>query len=247
MNAPDSLDPFFLSVCIPAYNEQATIEQVIREHQALLMQIPPTRLHRWEIVCVDDASTDQTLAILQRLAQEIPQLRYLHHPHNRGITQAFATVFNAAQGTHIYLTAADRQWPVTNLQIMLEELCTGQDLVVGVRVKRYQVYSLARELISRVFNGLSHALFGIQTQDAGSIKLGLKALFTLDLISTSPFIEAERLIVAHRQQYRVSFVPIEFLPRRDGKAAGAEWHYLISSLYDCGRCLWYYRRRKNQP
>jgi hypothetical protein len=78
-------------------------------------------------------------------------------------------------------------------------------------------------------------LFGIATQDAGSVKLGVRDIFTLDLISRSPFVDAERIIRAHKSGYRVEFVPITFLARSSGKARGASVGNILSSLRDCVR------------
>jgi hypothetical protein len=80
-------------------------------------------------------------------------------------------------------------------------------------------------------------LFGLVTRDAGSIKLGAREVFTCDVISRSPFAEAERIIRAHRRGYRVEFVPINFLPRTHGKAKGATLPNLIASLRDCLRLV----------
>jgi glycosyltransferase involved in cell wall biosynthesis len=225
-----------LSVVLPAYNEQGSIEKVILDHERVLRALG-NQLEDWEIVCLDDASQDQTLAILNRLAPGIPKLRVLRHERNQGIFQSFHDLFAAARGTHVYLTAADGQWPAENLSKMLAALNNGADLVVGVRPNRKEVYSASRRVISFLFNLLPRLLFGVQTSDAGSIKLGLRQIFTLDLISRSPFVEAERIIQARRHGHRVEFVTIDFLRRFAGKEGGASWRNIRRSILDCFRCF----------
>ena len=225
-----------LSVVLPAYNEQGSIEKVILDHERVLRALG-TQLEDWEIVCLDDASQDQTLAILSRLAPGIPKLRVLRHERNQGIFQSFHDLFAAARGTHVYLTASDGQWPAENLAKMLPALRSGADLVVGVRPNRNEVYSASRRVISFLFNLLPRLLFGVQTSDAGSIKLGLRQIFTLDLISRSPFVEAERIIQARRHGHRVEFVAIDFLRRSAGKEGGASWRNIRGSIRDCVRCF----------
>ncbi|HYL79006.1 MAG TPA: glycosyltransferase family 2 protein [Bryobacteraceae bacterium] len=225
-----------LSVVLPAYNEQGSIEEVILDHERVLRALG-NQLEDWEIVCLDDASQDQTLAILNRLAPGIPKLRVLRHERNQGIFQSFHDLFAAARGTHVYLTASDGQWPAENLSKMLPALKNGADLVVGVRPNRNEVYSASRRVVSFLFNLLPRLLFGVQTSDAGSIKLGLRQIFTLDLISRSPFVEAERIIQARRRGHRVEFVPIEFLRRAAGKEGGASWRNIRGSVRDCFRCF----------
>jgi hypothetical protein len=119
---------------------------------------------------------------------------------------------------------------------MLHSILKGSDLVVGVRLNRAEIYGLKRRLVSRAFNYLPELLFGVKTMDAGSVKLGWRELFTLDLISRSPFIEAERIINAVRRGCRVDFVPVEFKPRGTGKASGASWTNIFASARDCLRC-----------
>jgi hypothetical protein len=80
----------------------------------------------------------------------------------------------------------------------------------------------------------------VRVEDAGSNKLGVREVFEYPLISKSVFFEAERIILAQRKGLRVEFVPIRFLPRPGGKATGASWKNLRSSLVDLVRCLWRY-------
>jgi len=225
-----------LSVVLPAYNEQGTIEEVILEHSRVLSGLG-NRLQDWEIICLDDASTDSTGAILRKVAARVPKLRVLSHVSNQGIFASFRDLFTAARGTHIYLTASDGQWPAENLTKMLSALGQGADLVVGVRRNRSEVYSASRRAISFLFNLLPRIFFGVKTADAGSVKLGLREIFTLDLISRSPFVEAERIIQARSRGHRVAFVPIEFLSRTAGKAHGASCRNIRNSLADCFRCI----------
>jgi len=229
-----------LSVVLPAYNEQASIESVIRDHERILRAMG-AQVENWEIVCLDDASQDQTLAILNRLAESIPKLRVLRHEHNAGIFQSFHDLFQAARGTHVYLTGSDGQWPAENLLRMMPALKNGADLVVGVRSNRAEVYSLSRRVVSYLFNLLPRVLFGVRTADAGSVKLGLRGIFTLDLISRSPFVEAERIIQARRHGHRVEFVPIQFVRRSAGKEGGASWRNIRRSIGDCFRCFIHYQ------
>ena len=228
-----------LSVVLPAYNEQSTIEEVVLEHHRVLGSLG-SRFSDWEIVCLDDASSDATPAILKKLAASVPKLRVLTHSSNQGIYASFHDLFASARGTHIYLTASDGQWPAANLVTMLAALEAGADLVVGVRLNRSEIYSASRRAISFLFNLLPRIFFGVKTSDAGSIKLGVRDVFRFDLISRSPFVEAERIIHARRRGFRVAFVPIEFLSRTAGKERGASWLNIRRSLIDCFRCVGFY-------
>jgi glycosyltransferase involved in cell wall biosynthesis len=227
-----------LSVVMPVYNEEAAIESVIVEHRDVLQGLHES-VPEWEMVCVDDGSVDGTPEILRSLQARVPQLRVIRQ-ENRGIYGALERVFQESRGTHVYVTGSDGQWPAKNLETMLPAVAGGADLVVGVRKNRREVYSAARRLVSGCFNLLPRILFGTPIEDAGSAKLGVREVFRYDLISRSVFSEAERIILAHRHGLRIEFVPIHFLPRTGGKAVGASWRNVRSSVRDLFRCLWAY-------
>lgn len=224
-----------LSVAMPVYNEQASIEQVIRDHVAELERLRGV-VPDWEIVCVDDGSRDESPAILKRLQAEFPRLRVVHQ-ENQGIYAAFTRAFEESRGTHIFSTGSDGQWPAENLGILTTTLLAGADLVIGERTNRREVYSLARRIVSRCFNQLPRALFGVAIVDAGSTKLGIRKVFLFPLKSRSVFFEAERIILASRSGCRVAFVPIHFQTRTGGKATGASWRNIRDAVRDMFVCL----------
>jgi dolichyl-phosphate beta-glucosyltransferase len=226
--------PFFLSIVMPAYNEQAHIEAVIREHIDIAARLRDS-LDDWEIVCLDDGSQDDTAEIVSRLSEHTKNVRLVVHAENKGIHQSLVDLYLNARGTHFYFTGSDGEWPAENLIKMFSALEAGADLVIGVRQNRSEIYNLRRRFISYGFNLLSKLLFGVATRDAGSIKLGVRDVFTCDVISRSPFSEAERIIRAYRRGCRVDFVPIQFLHRPHGKGKGATWRNVFGSLWDCLR------------
>jgi glycosyltransferase involved in cell wall biosynthesis len=234
------LPELFLSVAMGAFNEEAAIEGVILEHVHVLQRLQP-RVPKWEIVCVDDGSTDTTPQILDQIQSRLPELRVIRHQTNRGIAATQAHSYREARGTHIYFTGSDGQWPPENLPQMLGLVLSGADLVVGVRQNQKEVYTLWRQFVSFAFNLFPRLLLGVKTGDAGSVKLGRTALFILPLVSRSPFAEAERIVQAHWLGYKVDFIPIRFLNRSGGKAKGASWSNVASSTRDLFRCFFHYR------
>ena len=232
----------FLSIVMPAYNEQPHIEAVVREHLQAVTKLADS-LDDWEIVCLDDGSQDDTAGIIERLSRETNKIRLLRHGQNKGIYESQTDLYLNARGTHVYTTGSDAQWPASNLLKMFPALQTGADLVVGVRQNRSAIYSLRRRIVSYAFNLLPKVLFGLSTRDAGSIKLGVREVFTCNVISRSPFAEAERIIRAYRRGWRVEFVPIEFLPRSHGKAKGATFRNVVASVRDCFRLVRHMKRQ----
>ncbi|HUI41522.1 MAG TPA: glycosyltransferase family 2 protein [Terriglobia bacterium] len=227
--------PIFLSVVLPAYNQAPVIEEVVLSHIDALNGLGPAVM-AWEIVCVDDASTDSTRAVLDRLSRALNEVRVVRHPANLGIVDSFATGFAAARGTHIYAAGADGQWPASNLRRMFPALEAGAGLVVGVRPNRKRVFNLKRRLVSFAFNLSTRLLFGVDTMDAGSIKLGVRDVFRFNLISRGPFVEAERIIQTLRAGYKVYSVPVDFNARRTGLDANTHWANVIAGARDCLKC-----------
>ena len=223
-----------------AFNEEAAIEGVVLKHLEELENLKP-QVPQWEIVCVDDGSTDATPQILDRLQSRVPELRVIRHRTNQGIAATQAHLYSEARGTHIYFTGSDGQWPTENLPPMLGLVLAGADLVVGVRKNLGEVYNLRRRFVSFAFNVLPWLLLGVKTGDAGSVKLGRRELFTRPVVSRSPFAEAERILLAQRSGHRVDFVPIRFENRSGGKAKGANWRNVSSSVGDLFRCFVAYR------
>lgn len=222
---------FFISVIIPAYNESDSVPRVVLDHVRVLEKNP--HVSQWEIVCLDDASTDETRDILRRLSDQIHRLRVIRHDTNRGIQESFHRLSHEARGDLIYQTAADGQWPARNLELLLETLVAGHyDLVIGVRQNRRQIYGWWRRLLSYGFNWSSQVVFKVKTVDANSIKMGTKQVFTIPLISRSFFAEVERIVKASRMGFRIGFQPIEFLPRTEGKASGAKWKNIFFTVLD---------------
>jgi glycosyltransferase involved in cell wall biosynthesis len=236
----------FLSIVMPAYNEQPHIEAVIKEHAEAIRKLADS-LDDWEIVCLDDASEDGTAAVIEKLSQQTNKIRLLRHAENKGIYQSQTDLYLNARGTHIYFTGSDGQWPASNLLEMFPPLQAGADLVVGVRQNRNAVYSLRRRFVSYAFNLLPKMLFGLGTRDAGSVKLGVREVFTCNVISRSPFADAERIIRAHRRGFRVEFVPITFLRRTHGKGKGATLRNVVASLRDCFRLVGHMERDTFKP
>jgi len=227
-----------LTVAMAAYNEEAAIERVVLEHVDVLNRIGVV-VPEWEIVCVDDGSKDRTPQILCGLQARTPRLRVIRQ-ENTGIFGAFTRAYQEARGSHIFVTGSDGQWPAENLEVMLPFLLSGAAVVVGVRTNRREVYSPTRRVVSALFNRLRLLLFGVRVEDAGSTKLGIREVFEYDLISSSPFFEAERLILAYRHGLRVELVPIRFLARSGGRAAGVSLKNVSSSVRDLARCLMAY-------
>jgi glycosyltransferase involved in cell wall biosynthesis len=222
-----------LSIVMPVFNEERNLPSVLEEAESVLSNAS----FRFEVILVDDASTDRSLGILEAFQHQHPQfpLRILRHEQNRGIAAACNTLFDAARGDYVFLNASDGQCATAECLRMMQ-VRDHYDIVVGKR--RSKQYTWRRKVISWAFNLLPVVLFGTCTYDAGSIKLVKAELLRIPLISRGPFREAERIIRAKRRRYRIGAVTVESHPRRGGKATGARWSLVGQAMIDLLHCWW---------
>jgi glycosyltransferase involved in cell wall biosynthesis len=218
-----------VSICIPAYNEEHTIEEVIRAASETLQQ---TGLSG-EILVIDDCSVDGTWAILQRLKKAHPELHIRRHDVNQGIAGTFKELYEWAKMDLVFLNSADGQWKMQTLLEMLP-LMKHTDLLVARRKEKH--YGLSRRIVSWFFNVLPLLMFQTKTYDAGSVKLVRREIYDIAVKSSGVFAEAERIIRASRRGYRVGFIDVEHFPRTTGKAQGAKLSLVMEAAIDLCRC-----------
>src|SRR5260370_41313374 len=136
-----------LSVVLPAFNEEANVEAVVRKCAAYL----ETRVPEYELLVVNDGSRDRTGEILDRLVQEFPRLRPLHHPQNRGYGAALRTGFDAAVKRFVFYMAGDGQFDIHHLDLLLPLATADDHIVTGYRIERRDPF--LRRLNAQLFGG----------------------------------------------------------------------------------------------
>ena len=109
-----------LSVTMPVYNEEVSIQKVVMDHVEVLERLG-SALPAWEIVCVDDGSRDRTPQILGELQARDPRVRVIRQA-NQGIYGAFTRAYKESRGSHIFVTGSDGQWPATNIETLLRPI-----------------------------------------------------------------------------------------------------------------------------
>ncbi len=229
-----------LSVCFPAYNEEPTVETVLEEAHALLSESGLD----YEILICDDGSTDRTGEIINGLANRLPNFGVLYHPTNRGIRETVEHLYHEASKDLIFINATDRQWET---RIVFELLAMANDWDIIVTSRKRKPYTPLRQLVSLLFNLVPRVVFGVETFDAGSVKLVRREIIQrFPLVSRSPFSEAERIIRATRGGYRVTQYPVEVSPRAAGKARGANVNVVLAAAADVIRVWWDLRATRSR-
>ena len=177
-----------LSVVLPAFNEEPNIEEVVRKCVAYLAQ----RVPEYELLVVNDGSADHTGDILNRLATELPRLRPLHHPQNRGYGAALRTGFDAATKRFVFYMDGDGQFDIHDLDLLLPLATDDDHIVTGFRIERRDPF--IRRLNAKLFGGwLVRIMLNVRVRDLNcAFKLiPKKVLDAITLESTGALINAE--------------------------------------------------------
>ena len=213
-----------LSVIVPAFNESATIEAVVRGIDRVLAKWPGSH----EIVVVDDGSADRTGEIARQLALDLPVVRVVQLPENRGYGAAQQAGLAHARGEMVCLLPADGQIPPAALDAYLRA-APGADVIIGAY--RVRADSIARRLSSWVYRTVVWMLFGVRVRNINAPKLYRRAhLDGLPLSSSGGFADAEIVIQLHARGRTFAEVEIDCLPRTAGQSSvgwSAAFHALI--------------------
>jgi dolichol-phosphate mannosyltransferase len=232
-----------LSVVIPAHNEAENVGPLVREIVGAL-----GGRGDYEIVVVDDGSTDATGERLAELARTTPCLRSVRHPASRGQSFAIATGVKAARGTWIATLDGDGQNDPADIPKLLAlraggGAASGPLLVAGYRKKRRDTW--LKRVSSRVANAVRGRLLGDRTPDTGC---GLK-LFERDAFLALPhFDHMHRFLPALfiRAGGRVVSVEVGHRPRQRGRSHYGMLDRLFVGIGDMLGVWWLIRRRERR-
>jgi len=200
-----------LSVVYPMYNEKDNIETAVLEAIRVGRMMAP----EIEIVVVDDASTDGSAAIVDRLAEEHPEVVVVHHSVNRKLGGALKTGFAMARNEWILYMDSDLPIKMDNA-LEAAPLAENADIVIGWR--RTRAESWKRALMSKVYNLMIRATFGLRVRDVNfAFKLFRKSFYERVLLtSEGSFIDAELLLEMQREGARFAELGMDYYPRVAG-------------------------------
>lgn len=199
-----------LSVLIPVYNEEASVAEVVRR----VASVPVDK----EIIVVDDCSTDRTPEILAGLQGEIPGLRVIRHPVNRGKGAGIRTAMEAASGDCLIIQDADLEYDPMEIPRLLQPIIEGRAKVV------YGVRSLAgQKLFTRLGNHfltwMTNLVYGLRIHDMETCYKLMKAEVARGLNIECKRFDMEPEVTAKiaRRGYAIHEVPISYKPRKEKK------------------------------
>jgi glycosyltransferase involved in cell wall biosynthesis len=201
-----------LSIVIPLYNEEENVEPLCAQLKAALEGVG----REYEIIIVDDGSTDGSFDVLKRLHEDDKRLKVIRFRRNFGQTAAFAAGFDRSQGEVVITMDADLQNDPADIPLLLEKIEEGYDVVSGWRLYRQDPF-LTRRLPSMIANWLISQVTGVHLHDYGC---SLKAYRREVVKNVQLYGELHRFIpaIASWMGVSVAEVPVRHYPRRFGRS-----------------------------
>lgn len=219
-----------VSLVLPALNEVENLEEAVAQARGPLAEIDPD----WEIVIVDDGSTDGTGDLAERLADRDGRIRVVHHAENRGLGAAVRSGFEAARGTLLIYADSDLPFDMAALAEAHRVMqATGADLVTGFRTNR-EVEGPLRHVQSVVYTKLINALLGFPVRDVNfALKLMRREVAEkARLTSDGSFIDAELVARAKEEGFSMVQFGVLYTPRVRGESTLARPGVIVEILRD---------------
>ena len=198
------IDPL-LSVVMPAYNEQETIEEIVRRVLAVPLRI--------ELIIVDDGSKDRTREILGRLAQELP-IKVILQPANAGKGAALRRGFQEVTGDLVVIQDADLEYSPEEFPELISLICEGRaDVVYGSRfLGRHRVFMFTHYAGNRFLTLVANVLYNTMLSDMETCYkvMRTEVLRSMTLEADGFGIEPEMTAKIFKRRYRVYEIPITY-------------------------------------
>lgn len=225
-----------LSVFFPAYNEEASLKNTVEAAKKVLLNIAD----KWEIIVVNDGSTDSTGKVAQKLAEKDSRIKVINHSLNKGYGAALKSGFYNSKYSWIAFTDSDGQFDFSEIRNFIEKQKeTNANLVIGYYKKRRVPFF--KIFTSKLWEIFVFILFGLKIKD---IDCGFKFI-SKKVIDSIPRLESERgafissefLIKAKRVGFNIVEIPVTHYPRKKGSGTGRDLNVIIKSFVDLFR-LW---------
>jgi glycosyltransferase involved in cell wall biosynthesis len=226
--------PYSLTIAIPAYNEASSLRDVVSKSLAAAKSLSAV----YEILIVDDGSTDRTPEIADQLKRQHRWIRVIHHKKNQGFSGAIKSCYKEASRELIFLLPADGQIDPADAGLFLKAIGNA-DVVVGYRENNPE--PLFRRFNSRVVHTMYRVLFGVKLREISTGILWRKKIIdtiNITAVPRSALIEFEVIYKAWAAGYRFAQVPLPFYPRTGGSPKGADPRMIIITFCELIRLWW---------
>lgn len=222
-----------VSLVVPVFNEEETIEHAL----AWAADALERHAHGWEIIVVDDASTDRSVALVQRAAAGDARIKLIRHPVNRKLGGALRSGFAAATRDLVLYMDADLPFDPEDLGRAVRALeLTRADVIAGYRLDR-TMEGWRRTVYSYCYNFLIGVLFGWPHRDINfSFKLMRReVLDAVELRSEGSLIDAELIVKAKNLGFVIQQLGLDYFPRTRGRSTLSSPKVILTMLAELVR------------
>lgn len=219
-----------LSVVIPALNEETNIVSTLDN----LLPYCRKELDRFEIILINDGSTDRTGEVMERLARENPELVVIHHPQRRGVGIAYRSGIERANMDYITLIPGDNVCDPVTWGPLFQAIGTA-DIVIGYRANQRLARPMYRVIISRIFSHTMCLIHGVRLRDfQGLVIYPTQRVRELGLQATSYMYQMEMLVQLHRAGCTIAERPFYML-KEDMQSSRS---LRLATIVDLVQTLW---------
>ncbi|MFZ2657352.1 MAG: glycosyltransferase family 2 protein [Victivallales bacterium] len=225
----------YISIVIPVFNEEDNLEPLVKELEPILEKVG----QKYEVIFIDDRSTDGSFEVLKKLKESKPYIRIIPHTVNSGESAGEATGFAHANGEIIITMDADQQNDPADIPALLGALEDDIDCVCGVRRRRRD--TIVKRISSRTANAFRNSITGDRIVDAGCTYRAIRrnALWQIPV-----FNGMHRFLptLLRMQGYRVLELLVNDRPRTRGKSKYGIGNRLWRGIMDCFAMRWMKKR-----
>jgi glycosyltransferase involved in cell wall biosynthesis len=215
-----------ISIAVMCYNEVESLREMVERTVRTLDGCGS----RYDVLIVDDGSTDGSGPLADALAEEFPAVRALHHHPNKGIGAVLIAGYRETRGEITAILPADLQFAPEDLTQALAAM-NDCDVLNITRPDRNDAF--ARKVISFIDRMLVYSLFGLNMRDLHWVKLYRRAILDqCEILSRTPLVDTELLIRSKRCGARMKELALPHHPRLRGEAKGAKIGTVIRSFID---------------
>jgi glycosyltransferase involved in cell wall biosynthesis len=215
-----------ITISIPAYNDKESLVELLDEIKTLKLY----EKFNVQILIIDDGSTDGTEKIIKDYKIEDIPIQIIRNEINRGYGDSFKKAFVLPTTEWVIFISGDYQFPAKNL-LTMQSLSFDNDMIIGFRNKRND--NFYRKVNSKIYNYIISFIAQKKLNDVNSIMLFKRDILeTIDLKSTSAFINAEFILKALKKKCKLIEVPIEHQNRKHGIGSGGKWRVIKPVIVD---------------
>jgi glycosyltransferase involved in cell wall biosynthesis len=237
LGAKPATRPADVSVLVPAKDEADNLALFMEQAAVAFGSDPKTG---YEVIVIDDGSTDATTKVLDDLEKRYAFLRVARHRNQRGIADALRTGYLHARGRILVFYPADLQFKPEDIPRLVAPILAGDaDMVTGYKQGEYD-----KAFVSGIYNRLSRSLFDVRVRDLNSVKAYRREI--MDALPVRPDWHRYMVVIAAEQGFAITEIPVPLYPRHAGKSKFASWRRIPIGVLDM-LSVWFELRFGKKP